>query len=196
MTFNDLYGDPSSSGSLDFFTSMLGNAAALGVITIICLLFSVIGGIVLYFTFLSKKNENKFQKNLGWLYNFLNFKSMFAESLLKIGYLISTIFIILFQLGVLFFTEGGSIGGKLFGCLIGLVVWNVIVRLTYEFMLVTLVICRNTTEINKTMQNNSVKNVSNHGKLESAEIGVVFCRNCGNKYNSTESVCSHCGANK
>ena len=47
---------------------------ASGIWTIVSVILAIIGGIVLYFTFLSKKNEGKFTGFLGWLYDFLTFK--------------------------------------------------------------------------------------------------------------------------
>ena len=44
---------------------------ASGIWTIVSVILAIIGGIVLYFTFLSKKNEGKFTGFLGWLYDFL-----------------------------------------------------------------------------------------------------------------------------
>ena len=37
---------------------------------IISAVLAIVGGIVLYFTFLSKKNEGKFTGFLGWVYDF------------------------------------------------------------------------------------------------------------------------------
>jgi uncharacterized paraquat-inducible protein A len=124
---------------------------------------------------------------------------MFAEVLLKILYLISTISLTLISFDILLFTEGGSIGNKLLSFLLYIIVGNVVVRLIYEFLLVTLVICRNTTEINRKMGKNEVENTVRTEQTQPfrpAEIGVVFCRNCGNKFSSNETVCPRCGANK
>lgn len=108
--------------------------------TIIAIVLAVVGGIVLYFTFLSKKNEGKFKGFLGWSYDFLTFKKLFAENLLKVLYLIVAIFITLFSFGL--------IGINFFLFLSVLVIGNILTRLGYEFMLIKLLICRNTTEIN------------------------------------------------
>ena len=59
---------------------------------IISLVLAIVGGILVYFLFLSKKNEGKFTGFLGWLYDFLSFKKMFLEALLKITYLIVAIY--------------------------------------------------------------------------------------------------------
>jgi ribosomal protein L32 len=181
------------------FGNFVSNSTLYSIVAVVSVILAVIGGIVLYFTFLSKKNENKFKGFAGGLYNFLNFKSMFAEVLLKILYLISSIGLTLFSFDILLFTEGGSIGNKLLSFLLYIIVGNVVVRLIYEFLLISLVICRNTTEINRKMGKSEVENTVRTEQTQPfrpAEIGVVFCRNCGNKFSSNETVCPRCGANK
>ena len=114
---------------------------ASGIWTIVSVILAVIGGIVLYFTFLSKKNEGKFTGFLGWLYGFLTFKKMMIENVLKILYIIVALFVTLSSFGLI------SISFLAF--LLTLVIGNVLTRVIYELLLVKLVICKNTTEINK-----------------------------------------------
>lgn len=115
--------------------------AASGIWTIVSVILAIIGGIVLYFTFLSKKNEGKFRGFLGWLYDFLTFKKMMIENVLKILYIIVALFVTLSSFGLM------SISFLAF--LLTLVIGNVLTRVIYELLLVKLVICKNTTEINK-----------------------------------------------
>ena len=115
---------------------------------IISLVLAIVGGILVYFLFLSKKNEGKFTGFLGWLYDFLSFKKMFLETLLKITYLIFAIYVTLSSFAI--------IGSNFLGFLLTLIIGNLVVRVIYEFSLILLVICRNTTEIAKSVkkQNN------------------------------------------
>ena len=108
---------------------------------IVSIILAVIGGILIYLLFLSKKNEGKFKGFVGWLYDFLSFKKMFMEALLKITYLIVALYITLSSFAL--------IGSNFIGFLAMLIIGNVVARLVYEFSLLLLVICRNTTEINK-----------------------------------------------
>lgn len=108
---------------------------------IVSIILAIIGGILIYFLFLSKKNEGKFNGFVGWLYDFLSFKKMFMEALLKITYLIVALYITLSSFAL--------IGTSFIGFLAMLIIGNVVARLVYEFSLLLLVICRNTTEINK-----------------------------------------------
>ena len=78
-----------------YTTSALDSAIGSSVWIILSLILAVVGGILVYFLFLNKKNEGKFTGFVGWLYDFLSFKKMFLESLLKITYLVFAIYITL-----------------------------------------------------------------------------------------------------
>ena len=121
--------------------SSSNSAASASVWIIVSIILAIIGGILIYFLFLSKKNEGKFNGFVGWLYDFLSFKKMFMEALLKITYLIVALYITLSSFAL--------IGTSFIGFLAMLIIGNVVARLVYEFSLLLLVICRNTTEINK-----------------------------------------------
>ena len=114
---------------------------------IISLVLAIVGGIVLYFTFLSKKNEGKYTGFLGWMYDFLTFKKMVIENILKILYLIIAMFITLSSFSV--------ISTSFLAFIVYLVVGNLIARIGYELFLVVLIICRNTTEISKKLDKNN-----------------------------------------
>ena len=114
---------------------------SLGIWMIISVVIAIAGGIVVYILFLNKENENKFTGFTAWLYDFLSFKKMFMEALLKITYLIVALYITLSSFAL--------IGVNFWAFLGTLIIGNVVARLIYEFSLLLLVICRNTTEINK-----------------------------------------------
>jgi len=194
----DFFGYGSSNILDDLFSSFGTNS----VIALICAILAVIGGIVLYFTFLSKKNEGKFTGFAGWLYDFLSFKNLFSETLLKILYLVFTCWLTLSAIGTLLFSNYGSIGSHLFTFILTVTVGNIVLRLIYEFLLVVLVICRNTSEINKKMGqlpgNEQHKALPKQVKAATLpqEVGVVFCGNCGTQFYSNESKCPQCGSSR
>lgn len=126
-----------SSKSLLSMSSAVGNTVWI----ILSLILAIVGGILVYFLFLNKKNEGKFSGFLGWLYDFLSFKKMFLEALLKVTYLIVAIYITLSSFAL--------IGDSFLGFLLQLTLGNIVARVIYEFSLILLVICRNTTEIAK-----------------------------------------------
>ncbi len=122
-------------------TSTLNSAVGSSVWLIVSLVLAVVGGILVYFLFLAKKNEGKFTGFVAWLYDFLSFKKMFLEALLKITYLIFAIYVTLSSFAL--------IGSNFLGFLATLIIGNLVVRVIYEFSLILLIICRNTTELAK-----------------------------------------------
>ncbi len=130
--------------SRTYGTSAFDSAVGSSVWIIVSLILAVVGGILVYFLFLSKKNEGKFTGFLGWLYDFLSFKKMFLETLLKITYLILAIYVTLSSFAL--------IGTNFLLFLMSLLLGNVVVRVIYEFSLILLVICRNTTDIAKNIK--------------------------------------------
>lgn len=97
------------------------------------------------FLFLAKKNEGKFKGFALWLYDFLSFKKLLAEALLKITYIALALYVTIMSFAFI-----GSSFGQFLIMLIG---GNLLIRVIYEIAIVLLVICRNTTEINKKMAN-------------------------------------------
>ncbi len=117
-------------------SSMSGGGA---IWTLIALVIAVIGGICLYFTVFSKKNEGKYKGFMAWLYDFVKFKKMCAATILKITYMIFAIWMTLGSFAVI------TSPLLFFGILI---IGNLVLRVTYEFSLVLLSIHENVVELN------------------------------------------------
>lgn len=128
--------DSAISPDIESVSSMEGSVTWI----IIAAVIAVIGALILYFTFLSKRNDGKFKGFLGWTYEFLNFKKFTIEAILKITYLMLTIFITLSSFALI----STSVGAFFLALILG----NLVLRIIYEFSLIMLVICRNTIEIN------------------------------------------------
>ena len=109
---------------------------------IISVVIAVIGGITLYFVFL--KNEKKYTGFVAKLKDFLSFKTLLLEEILKISYLILAIFITLYSFGL--------IGTSVVAFLLTLVVGNLALRITYELSILLIKICQNTSEINSKLK--------------------------------------------
>lgn len=129
--------------SYDSYATTSNDLASGGVWIIISLILAIVGGLVIYFAFLSKKNEGRFQGFTAWMYDFLSFKKMIIENILKAVYLMVALFITL--------ASFAFISQSFLSFLVFLIVGNLITRVIYELALVTLIICKNTTEINKKM---------------------------------------------
>lgn len=108
---------------------------------IIALVLAIVGAFAVYFAFLPKKNENKFTGFVKWLYNFLSFKTLALETILKICYLILAIYVTLSSFGFI-----GTSALAFFGMLI---VGNLVLRISFEASLMLIMIYKNTKEINE-----------------------------------------------
>ena len=107
----------------------------------IAVILAIIGGILLYCLFVRSKNQPK-GKFAKWLKDFLNFKIMWLEPILKCVYYIATIATILISFGFLGF---GGTGVLMF--FLTLILGPIAVRLMYEFTMMFIMIWRNTRDI-------------------------------------------------
>ena len=128
----------------DYYTPSISSSAtgSLGW-TVVSIILAIIGGILAYVLFINKNNklDNKF---LVWLRDFLSFKNLLLETILKVTYVILAIFITL--------SSFNMIGINFLGFLLYLIIGNVILRIVYESSLMLLMIWKNTSEINKKMK--------------------------------------------
>ena len=108
---------------------------------IIALLVAVILAVVLFFTFMSKKNEGKFTGAKGKLYNFLCFNKFYVEDILKLLYVVSAVVVTV--LGVVMLFESFLVG------LLLLIVGNVLLRVSYELIMMFIILCRKTVSIDR-----------------------------------------------
>ena len=129
-SYDELVG-PSST------TSMEVDGGA-GIWMIIAAIFAIIGGILVYFLFVKAKDDPK-GKFLKWLKNFLAFKIMWIEPIMKIVYYIGTIFCIL--------ASFAFISSSFLAFVIMLVCGPIAIRLAYEGVMMFIMIWRNTADI-------------------------------------------------
>lgn len=141
--FNSL--DSSSSSSYGSASSIAGSAAGAGIWLIIAAILAVIGGILVYFLFVRSKNTPK-GKFAAWLKDFLAFKVMWIEPILKVVYYIATIFVILYSFT--YFGMFNILGGTaLLMWLLTIILGPIIIRIIYEMTMMFIMIWHNTRDI-------------------------------------------------
>ena len=121
--------------SSDTYDMTVDIDAGTAIWTIIALILAVIGGVLVYFLFVKAKEEPK-GKFLKWLKDFLAFKIMWIESILKVIYYIATIFIILFSFGL--------IGTSFLAFIMVLIMGPIAIRLAYELTMMFIMVWKNT----------------------------------------------------
>lgn len=123
-------------------------AQAWPTISAVCLVLALIGAFVLFFTFLSARNDGKFTGFAGWLYEFLNFRKLLLEAILRIIYMVLAVYLVL--VGVIYIFAGmGNFGQNLLMGLAIAIFGNVLLRLSYEFVMLLVSICKNVSDINR-----------------------------------------------
>ncbi len=135
----------SSSDTSSVTSATLGTAAGTSVWGTIALILAIIGGILIYFLFVKSKTapKGKFAK---WLKDFLSFKIMWIEGILKAVYYIATIFVVLYSFT--FLGLFGLYGGLAFLYFIAcLILGPIIIRIAYEGAMMFIMIWRNTRDI-------------------------------------------------
>ena len=108
----------------------------------------------------NKPVSEKIQK----LKDLLDFKIMLIEPILKIIYIIATVFVILFSFGL--------ISLNFVSFLMVLVLGPIIIRIIYELMMINIMIWKNTKEINKSLtskNNELVKSPKTNSKTTKEE---------------------------
>ncbi len=120
------------------YTSAATGASIWG---IIALVLAIVGGILVYFLFVKAKTEPK-GKFAKWLKDFLSFKIMWIEPILKVVYYVATIFTVLYSFT---FLALGGYGFLMF--LMCLVLGPIIIRIFYEATMMFIMIWRNTRDI-------------------------------------------------
>ncbi len=106
------------------------------------------GGILIYYLFLSKSEGIKLTKFGRYLSNLLHFKVFLSEVLLKILYVTGTIYLTLISFGY--------IGQNFLIFIFLLTIGNVILRIIFEFLIMILLISKNTTQINNKIKNEKI----------------------------------------
>lgn len=107
--------------------------------TIVSLVVALFGCFIVYYLFVTNKKFKTDNKLLAWLKSFLNFDKMLIETILKITYIFMAIFITLSSFAL--------IRLSFLSFLVTLVFGNIITRIIYELILITIMIWKNTAEI-------------------------------------------------
>lgn len=137
------------------------------VVTVILFLIALVGGTCAYLMFVKSDEEPKHPRLLR-LKEFLSFKKMIIEGLLKASYIIFALFITLYSFQIM-------VGTSFITGLMLLILLNIMLRIGYEASLIVLLIWRNTNDISKKLGKNELTGLESTGlesetKVEAADI--------------------------
>lgn len=143
-------------------TNTVNKVAGTAVWTVIAFIIAIAAGIMIYFMFV--KDNKPVSEKLQKLKDLLDFKTMLIEPILKIVYIIATVFIILFSFGL--------ISLNFVSFLMVLILGPIAIRIVYELMMINIMIWKNTKEINdniKVKNNVLPKSTKTTNKVEKEE---------------------------
>lgn len=148
FNFDDYYNDYSNSSYGSLISGSNNYQSDSVSWSTVSLIFALLIAVIGYIAFVknSKEYTNKF---VNYLKNFLDFKKMFIEDVVKIGYIFLTTFIILYSFSLIKYSFWLFLLTLVFGI--------IIIRLIFEFSSVLLMIWKNTSEINKKTKDNEKK---------------------------------------
>ena len=130
-----------------YTTQATGGALFSIIWIVITFIVAVIGAFLLYFLFVKSKNEPT-SKFLKWFKEFLDFKKLTIEVVLKVLYYFCAIFITVGSIS--YFGTVGALG--LIYVPLEIIFGNLILRLVFEGILMFVGIWSNTNEINKKLK--------------------------------------------
>lgn len=173
------------------------------VMAVLGLVIGVIGAFVIFFWFMSRKNEDHFTGRLKKAYDFLHFRFYIIEGILKFCYVLMAS--VCTTVGVFLTVSIVAIGP---GMLL-LVVGNLIVRIAYEFLLMLVLACKHLGEINQKIEDTRPETIQEAEAeeikklpaelIEEAAAGTeeakedCYCPNCGAKCSQGYTYCNMCG---
>lgn len=105
---------------------------------------SIVGAILVLLLFLKKGNKNKFKGFIKLLYDFLNFDLLTLEIAIKALYVGLAILVVLSSFSL--------ISISFISFLVYLIVGSIVLRLSFELIVMMIKICNNTSEINKKLK--------------------------------------------
>ena len=131
------------------------------VVTVILFLIALVGGVCAYLMFVKSDEEPKDPRLLK-LKEFLSFKKMIIEGLLKATYIVFALFVTLYSF--LIMVDTSFITGLML-----LILLNIMLRIGYEASLIVLLIWRNTSDISKKLGKSEFTGLESTG-LESTGL--------------------------
>lgn len=115
-----------------------------GIFSVLFAVAAIVGGIILYCTVFSKANDGKYTGFMAKLYDFVNFKKFSIEPLLKVTYIILTVYVTLDA----FLSFRGGFWSGLSNLLLKVVVYNAVIRIAYELAMLLVKGLKRLNEIN------------------------------------------------
>lgn len=205
-----LLGGSSSSSSGDFSSA----------ISILALILAIAATVLAFVFILSKKGRSSQKPFVKFLVNVCDFRSLIIEKILKALYIFSTAFTILYGFLGIFNFGSYNYGATLLQSLLTMIIGPIVVRITYELIMLVVLAVKNIIQINNKLSkltgDDASANVSFDTELSDlkkyapaqpaapaaapvaapaaapAQPHMVYCEKCGTPYDENAGGCPNC----
>lgn len=124
------------------YSTPMMNYVDSAIVTAIAATVAAVIGVILYFTFFSRKNEDRFHGLKGKVYNLMTFNRFYAEDLLKLLYIVLTCAVTVAGI------SNVILGSFLSGAAL-IIVANLALRLAFELVMMFIMFCRKTVSMDR-----------------------------------------------
>lgn len=167
-------------------------------LSIVAIILSLLAAILVAIFVAPEKKRGEQQGFVAWLNDLFNFRTLFVEKIFKFLYILTTCFCLIGGIFTLFSAIDGGGDLALTGLLM-IVLGPIAVRIVYEFLLMFVLLVKNTIQINNKLgAKNGDKPADPAAPTYAppaapAAPNYVFCTNCGTKFDANMGRCPNCG---
>ena len=162
----------------------------------ICFLIAAAATVALLIFVLPKQKDGKLPKCFQIVHDVCHCKKIFVEQILKILYVLTTCFCVVFGLAYIIYGirwHYGWIGFFLYG-LIVIVLGSLLARVVYELLMLFVWHVRNTADIRRKLDRVlKEQTVPEEETPSEPQPNMVYCSQCGTCYDANEGNCPNCG---
>lgn len=161
----------------------------------IAAILALCGVVALYILVLPESRRAGLPKFFQFVHDIFNFKHLLVEIILKLLYVFLTLFIILFGFFMLFGISYSYYGYSqhqdtfLYGLAV-MVLGPIVLRLIFEFLMMTILLVKNVIQINKKL-GGGISTTDSDPAPKAPDY--TFCSQCGTRYDKNEGHCPNCG---
>lgn len=201
-----------SSAEEEIMRSILGGSSSSGdfssAISILAFILAIAATVLAFVFILSKKGRSSQNPFIKFLVNVCDFRSLIIEKILKALYIFSTAFTILYGFLGIFNFGSYMYGATLLQSLLTMILGPIVVRITYELIMLVVLAVKNIIQINNKLSkltgDDASANVSFDTDLSDlkkyaptqpaapAQPHMVYCEKCGTPYDENAGGCPNC----
>ena len=189
MDLEELLGGGSYYGSYH-------TAETIATLSIVAVVLAIVGTILSFVFITPDKKRASLPKFFQVVADIFNFKGLIIEKILKAMYIFTTIYVILYGFFMLFAEM------SFFACLLMMVLGPIAARISFELLMMLVLLVKNVIAINNKLKNQNNEPVKDDFSFDYSQVtapeapkaeAAAFCSNCGTKVEDDNAFCPNCG---